>query len=351
MISPLRAVLNRARSGYVGGVRDILPTLARWHAGGRRIAIATVVERNGSAPRDPGATLALNDLGEIAGSVTGGCVEPAVIREAQEVLAGGPAHLREYGIADETAFDVGLACGGTVAILIAPLDTDFIPVLDDAVRADRPIALAVTCDGERIGEQRLYEGPLLDAGESTLARVGDDVVFVHALAPRPAMYVFGAIDHAAALSRVGKLLGYRVTVCDPRAAFVTPERFPDADELVVEWPDRFLARAPVDGNSVVCVLTHDERFDVSALVAALATPALYIGAMGSRVTTTEREERLRADGVDEAGIGRIHAPIGLAIGARSPEEVAVAIGAEIVEAVALARRRAATDSATSLIST
>ena len=165
------------------------------------------------------------------------------------------------------------------------------------------------------------------------------------------MIIFGAIDHAAALARVGKLLGYRVTVCDARSAFVTPERFPEADELVVEWPDSFLERTQVDERTVICVLTHDEKFDVPALIAALETPAVYIGAMGSKVTTADREERLRAEGVDDAGIARIHAPIGLAIGARSPEEVAVAIGAEIVQATALARRRATDESgAVSLLS-
>ena len=332
-------------------MRDILETLARWQADGRRAAIATVVERRGSAPRDAGASLALNDLGEIAGSVTGGCVEPAVIREAQDVLAGAPARLKEYGIADDTAFEVGLACGGTVVILVAELDMSLVPALATAVREDVPIALAVTVTGPAAGAQRLYEGRLLDAGESALTEDEGETVFVHALAPRPALYVFGAIDHAAALARVGKLLGYRVTVCDARAAFVTPERFPEADELVVEWPDRFLRGAPVDERSVVCVLTHDEKFDVPALLAALETPAAYIGAMGSKVTTADREERLRAEGLDDAAIGRIHAPIGLAIGARSPEEVAVAIGAEIVEATALARRRATDESgAISLLS-
>lgn len=328
-------------------MRDLLPTLVRWHADGRRAAIATVVERRGSAPRDPGASLALNDLGEIAGSVTGGCVEPAVIREAQEVLGGGAARLREYGIADDAAFEVGLACGGTVAILIAPLDLALLPQVADAVDADRPIAVAVTAAGDRIGRQRL----VTPAVDSSLTELDGETVFVHALNPRPAMYVFGAIDHAAALARVGKLLGYRVTVCDARAAFVTPERFPEADELVVEWPDRFLRRAPVDASTAVCVLTHDEKFDVPALLAALETPAVYIGAMGSKVTTADREERLRAEGVDDAGLGRIHAPIGLAIGARSPEEVAVAIGAEIVEATALARRRATDESSVSLLAT
>jgi xanthine dehydrogenase accessory factor len=338
-------------------VRDLLPTLLRWHADGRRAAIATVVERRGSAPRDPGASLALNDLGEIAGSVTGGCVEPSVIREAQDVLAGEPARLREYGIADDEAFEVGLACGGTVGILIAPLDLSLVPALDEAVRADRAVALTMAAAGSGLGAQTLVEEPagaveaLLDAGESALADVGGETVFVHSLTPRPAMYVFGAIDHAAAVTRVGRLLGYRVTVCDARAAFVTPERFPDADELVVEWPDRFLERAPVDARTAICVLTHDEKFDVPALVAAVATPAVYIGAMGSKKTTEDREERLRAAGLDDAAIGRIHAPIGLAIGARSPEEVAVAIGAELVEATALARRRAtATSGAVSLLS-
>jgi len=328
-------------------MRDILPTLMRWRAEGCRVAIATVVERRGSAPRDPGASLALNDRGEIAGSVTGGCVEPSVIREAQAVLDGGDARVREYGIADDEAFEVGLACGGTVGILIAKLDTSLLPALDEAVRADRPAALTMTATGSQLGAQHLHDGAdgpvarLLAGGESTLADVDGETVFVHALAPRPAMYVFGAIDHAAALARVGKVLGYRVTVCDARAAFVTPQRFPEADELVIEWPDRFLRRARVDATTAICVLTHDQKFDVPALVAALETPAVYIGAMGSKVTTADREHRLRALGVGDAGLARIHAPIGIAIGARSPEEVAVAIGAQIIEVTAAERRRAA----------
>jgi xanthine dehydrogenase accessory factor len=332
-------------------MRDILPTLERWHADGRRVAIATVVERRGSAPRDAGASLALNDRGEIAGSVTGGCVEPSVILEAQAVLDGEAARIREYGIADDTAFEVGLACGGTVVILIAELDTSLVPALADGVRADRQVSLVVGVAGAHLGEQHFRQGHPLATTDSLLAELDGQTVFVHSLAPRPALYVFGAIDHAAALVRVGKLLGYRVTVCDARAAFVTPERFPEADELVVEWPDRFLRRARIDATTAICVLTHDDKFDVPLLLAALETPALYIGAMGSKVTTADREERLRADGVDESGLARIHAPIGLAIGARSPEEVAVAIGAQIVEATALARRRAADESgAVSLLS-
>jgi xanthine dehydrogenase accessory factor len=330
-------------------MRDLLPTLAGWHAEGRRAAIATVVERRGSAPSDPGASLALSDRGEIAGSVTGGCVEPAVVREAEEVLAGGPARVLEYGIADEEAFGVGLACGGTVGILLAELDLALVPALAAAVDADHPVALTMTASGPRLGTQTLVEEPagsvaaLLEAGESALAADDGETVFVHALTPRPRLYVFGAIDHAAALTRVGRLLGYRVTVCDARGAFVTPERFPDADELVVDWPDRFLRAAPVDARTAICVLTHDEKFDVPVLLAAAETPAVYIGAMGSRKTTAEREARLREAGLDDAALARIHAPIGLAVGARSPEEVAVAIGAELVEATARARRRATPD--------
>jgi xanthine dehydrogenase accessory factor len=172
--------------------------------------------------------------------------------------------------------------------------------------------------------------PLLALGESGVVPVGDEEIFVSSFVPRPAMYVFGAIDFAAALATVGRFLGYRVTVCDPRAIFVTPARFPDADELVTEWPHVFLERAPVDERTAVCVLTHDEKFDVPALRAALATPARYIGAMGSRRTTERRRAKLLEEGVAEEDLARIHAPIGLSIGSRTPEEVALAIGAQIV---------------------
>ncbi len=332
-------------------MRDVLSTLERWVADGQRVAIATVVERQGSAPRDPGASLAVNERGEIAGSVTGGCVEPAVIREAHEVLAGGPARIVRYGIADDDAFDVGLSCGGTVAILIHALDVELVAPLAEAIAADRPVALAISL-GDAIGEQRLVRsdaGPtdavdlaaqaLLDVGDSAIVRAGaDELVFVESYAPRPAMYVFGAVDHASALVTVGRFLGYRVSVCDARALFVTAERFPDADELVVDWPDRFLERSPVDRRTAICVLTHDPKFDVPALKAALASPAGYIGAMGTPRTRDEREERLRAEGVGDADLARIHAPIGLSIGARTPAEVAVSVAAQLIESTTAARR-------------
>lgn len=324
-------------------MRELLPTLAAWTDRGERAVIAVVVERRGSAPRDPGAVLAVSETGAIAGSVTGGCIEPALVGEAEDVLAGGPPRVLSFGIADDAAFELGLACGGTVAVALAELDSSLIAPLQEAVAADRPIAYVIRVAGIDVGSQRLLgpddASPLLAAGENGLVESADGTDFVLSFAPRPALYVLGAIDHAAALVRVGHLLGYRVTVCDARPAFVTRERFPDADELVVDWPDRFLRRAKPDERSAVCVLTHDEKFDVPALQAALDSPALYIGAMGSKVTTADRELRLRAEGVGDADLARIHAPIGLAIGARSPEEVAVAIGAQLVEAAAAVRRR------------
>jgi xanthine dehydrogenase accessory factor len=300
-------------------VRDILDTLAAWDAEGLRAAWAIVVETERSTPREPGAALAVNERGDVAGSVTGGCVEPAVYEEAGAVLAGEPARIVEYGIEDETAFDVGLPCGGTVRILVGEVEGEVVRELAEAVAAERPVELEVSADGARV----------VRPGERTEPELADGV-FHLPLLPRPRMYVFGAVGHAAALARVGRLLGYHVTVSDARARFVTPERIPDADELVVGWPDEVLRDAPVDERTAICVLTHDRKLDVPALKAALASPAGYIGAMGSRRTTEARAEALRDEGVGEEELARIRAPIGLDIGSRTPAEVAVAIAAEIV---------------------
>jgi xanthine dehydrogenase accessory factor len=325
-------------------VRDVLDTLAGWASAGTRVATATVVSIERSAPRDPGAVLAVSERGEIAGSVTGGCVEPAVFEEAREVLAGEPARLRTYGIADEDAFEVGLPCGGTVHVFVDALDPSIAEELARAVAEERPVARLVPVSGPRAGAERLVfadDTPdddagrmaqeLLARGETALVRVGDEDVFVHSFARRPNMYIFGAVGHADALAQIARFLGYRVTVCDARAKFVTRERFPNVDELVVEWPDRFLEGAPVDEQTAICVLTHDHKFDVPLLKAALATSAGYIGAMGSRRTTEERSELLCAEGVSDAELARIHAPIGLGIGARTPQEVAIAIAAQLVD--------------------
>ncbi|MDQ3993707.1 MAG: XdhC family protein [Actinomycetota bacterium] len=324
-------------------MREVLPTLERWVADGLRAATATVVRTERSAPREPGAVLAVSERGEVAGSVTGGCVEPAVYEETQDVLRGGSPRLVTYGIADEEAFEVGLPCGGTVHIFVDALAPELVAPLREAIERERPAALAMTVAGGEPGRKRLVFGDaetdggldtaareLLARGESAIVRVGDEEVFVSSFAPRPRMYVFGAVDHAAAVASVGRFLGFRVTVCDARAKFVTRERFPDVDELVVEWPDRFLVAAPVDERTAICVLTHDHKFDVPLLKVALEKPAGYIGAMGARRTNAERAERLHAEGITDAELERIHAPIGLDIGSRTPEEVAIAIAAEIV---------------------
>jgi xanthine dehydrogenase accessory factor len=326
-------------------MRDVLDTLERWAAEGIRVATATVVETERSAPRDPGAVLAVSERGEVVGSVTGGCVEPAVYEEAREVLAGGEPRLRTYGIADDEAFEIGLPCGGTVHIFVDELDPALVAPLREAIEAERPVAVAARVAGPDAGAKELVtsdSGPeearaLLARGETAL--LGD--LFVSSFAPRPQMYVFGAVDHAAAVARVGRFLGYRVTVCDARSRFVTRERFPDVDELVVEWPDRFLERAPVDERTAVVVLTHDHKFDVPLLKVALRTPAGYVGAMGSRRTTAAREARLREEGLSDEELARLHAPVGLAIGARTPEEVAVAIAAQLIEVTRRVREPAA----------
>ena len=301
-------------------MRDILETLGAWDEEGLRAAWAIVVETERSTPREAGAALAVNERGDVAGSVTGGCVEPAVVEEAQAVLAGDPARLVEYGIEDETAFEVGLPCGGTVRIFIGPVDFEVVRELAGAVAEERPVELEVGASGEA----RVVAG-----GEKAEPELAGDV-FHFPLLPRPRMYVFGAVAHAAALAEAGRMLGYHVTVSDARARFVTSERIPQADQLVVGWPDEVLRDAPVDERTAICVLTHDRKLDVPALKAALASPAGYIGAMGSRRTTEARAAALREEGLGDDDLARIRAPIGLDIGSRTPAEVAVAVAAEIV---------------------
>ena len=335
-------------------MRDILPILQRWTNEGHAVALGSVIERIGSAPRDPGAALAVSASGEVAGSVTGGCVEPAVIREATEVLNGSPGRICRYGLTDDDGFDVGLSCGGTIAVAVYALDPALVAPLSSAVESDTPVAVSVRLAEERFGEQRLVTAAdgrpgdaveaaartLLELGESGVVETRDgELLFVESYAPRPNLYLFGASDHVAAVATMGRFLGYRVTVCDPRTTFMTPERFPDADELVIEWPDRFLETAPVDARTAVCMMTHDLKFDVPALKRALQTGAGYIGAIGSEKTRAERDARLRDEGVGDADLARLHAPIGIQIGARTPEEVAVTIAAQLIESNVVARAK------------
>ena len=342
-------------------MRDITDGVAAWRAAGVRFAIATVVQTWNSAPRQPGAAMAVADNGDVLGSVSGGCVEGAVYELAQQVIATGVPVLETYGVSDDDALEVGLTCGGTVALFVHPGDA--YPQLGDVLEAvadGRPVAVATVMTPGALAGHRLVVTPtevdgslgdegldvgvlehtrgLLAHGGNAVVHVGprgeqrmDDLaVFVQSFAPPPRMLVFGAIDFASAVARIGTFLGYHVTVCDARPVFATRKRFPDVDELVVEWPHQFLARTSVDERTVICVLTHDPKFDVPLLEEALLTPARYIGAMGSRRTHDDRLARLRERGVSEEALSRLSSPIGLDLGARTPEETAVAIAAEII---------------------
>ncbi|RSS42246.1 XdhC family protein [Streptomyces sp. WAC08241] len=342
---------------------DIAEELHRWVEQGRDFAVATVVAVGGSAPRQPGAALAVDGEGTAIGSVSGGCVEGAVYDLCVQALEDGETVVERFGYSDEDAFAVGLTCGGIIDILVTPVRGGVFPAALAAAVEGEAAALARIVSGPDglLGEALLvrpdgsYEGKLgghpeldrtaagearamLDAGRTGTVEIGEDgsrcgqplTLLVESSVPAPRMIVFGAIDFAAALVRVGKFLGYHVTVCDARPVFATPARFPEADEIVVEWPHRYLESTDVDARTVLCVLTHDAKFDVPLLRVALRLPVAYVGAMGSRRTHLDRNERLREVGVTEIELARLRSPIGLDLGARTPEETALSIGAEIV---------------------
>nr|WP_232827540.1 XdhC/CoxI family protein [Jiangella endophytica] len=346
-------------------VQEVMRELVAAVGDGGRTGLVTVVSTFKSAPRQPGASMAVTQAGEAVGSVSGGCIEGAVYELAQEVMAGRPPVLQRYGISDDDAFAVGLTCGGIIDVFVEAVDHETFPTLVDvagSVDAAEPVAVATVVAGPgdigahlvvwpdrtagTLGGRRLDDAVaddargMLDQGMTAIRRYGasgerrlDDLeVFVQSFAPRPRMLVFGAIDFAAALVRVGRFLGYHVTVCDARPVFATRRRFPDADEVVVKWPHDYLASTPVDSRTVICVLTHDPKFDVPLLAAAVGTPAAYIGVMGSRRTHHDRLARLRAEGLTDAELARLASPLGLDIGARTPEETAVSIAAEIIAA-------------------
>jgi xanthine dehydrogenase accessory factor len=347
-------------------VRDILGQIEKWWDAGETFGLATVVRTFHSAPREPGAALAVSAGGEVIGSVSGGCVEGAVYELAQQVCQSGQPVLQRYGVSDDTALSVGLTCGGIIDIFVEPVSKELFPQLGEvaaAINAGQPVGVATVIAGPgQVGARRIIQDEAaaagtLAAGERLDQAVDDDArgmlaqgltgvrhygehgerrldelsVFVQSFAPPPRMLVFGAIDFAAAVARAGKFLGYHVTVCDARPVFATRARFPDADEVVVQWPHRYLADTPVDERTVICVLTHDPKFDVPVLEVALRTRAGYIGAMGSRRTHEDRLARLREAGLGEEEIARLRSPIGLDLGARTPEETAVSVAAELIQ--------------------
>lgn len=364
-------------------MRDLLPQLLDWWRADERVAVATVVRTFRSAPREPGAAMAVGPGGEVIGSVSGGCVEGAVYDLCLEVAETGRPVLARYGVSDDAAFEVGLTCGGTIEVFVAPLSRtawpDFGsfaqqvlgtgPALPDGGRRASGVCVAtvIAADGgaDALGRRLTVVAaqhpaatdPLLAAvaadavgqiaaGASAVREYGPrgertgtgTRVFLQVFAPRPRLLVFGAIDFAAAMARAGRLLGYRVTVCDARPIFATSARFPEADDVVVDWPHRYLAAeieaGRVSEHDAVCVLTHDPKFDVPLLRTALTElpTGTYVGAMGSRRAHAEREARLIEDGVPPAALARLRSPIGLDLGARTPDETAVSIAAEMIAA-------------------
>ncbi|MFJ6453942.1 XdhC family protein [Paenarthrobacter sp. NPDC091669] len=339
-------------------MRDILSEVSTWRV---PFALAMVIGTSSSAPRGVGAAMAIDSVGRVVGSVSGGCVEGDLYARCQEVLETRQPQLATYGISDDDAFTIGLTCGGQVQVFIRCVDpaTGSLRLISTRVRSGIPTALATIVNGVHSGGQlvigdRLIAGStgkrqldeaivrgsqgILEQGTSRTFRVGEEgqrrhediTVFVESYTPPPRMLIFGSTDFAAALSRVGKFLGYRVTVCDARPVFTTPSRFPDADEVVVRWPHQYLADTVIDARTVICVLTHDPKFDVPIIEEALRTPAAFIGVMGSRRTHQDRNSRLRDHGFSESELSRLASPVGLDLGARTPEETAVSIAAEII---------------------
>lgn len=357
---------------------DLAAELHRWCEQGRDFAVATVVATRGSAPRQVGAALAVDGQGTAIGSVSGGCVEGAVYELCQQALASEKSFTESFGHSEEDAFAVGLTCGGALDVLVTPVRAGaawgtalteggspsgvLVQALAAAARGQAAAVVRVVRGPAPLFGQALYVAPdgawvgtlgghldldrtvaaearaRLAAGRSATVEIDKEtsrcgqpvLVLVESSPPPPRMLVFGAIDFASALVGVGKFLGYHVTVCDARPVFATAERFPEADELVVDWPHRYLDSQQLDGRSVVCVLTHDHKFDVPLLVRALRLPVAYVGAMGSRRTHRARLEWLRDAGLGERELNRLHSPIGLDLGARTPQETALSIAAEIV---------------------
>lgn len=331
-------------------MRDVIAHLDAWSAAGVRSATATVVSVKRSAPRPPGAKMAVAADGTVQGMVSGGCVEGAVVVAAEEVLDGGAPRLLHYGIADEDAWDVGLPCGGEIGVWVDRVEGEpmarFAALARDggrgalATRLDSGAKLLVEADGARTGTlgdagldaaAAAHAQELMWAERSAQREVDGVALFLDATAPPPRLVIVGAVDLAAALCRFARDLGWEPSVCDPRGRFATAERFPDARHVVAAWPDKAFAQlGPIDAGTSIAILTHDPKIDDAALLIALRSDAAYVGAMGSRRMQADRRARLLGLGITEAELDRLAAPIGLDLGALTVEETALSVVSEIV---------------------
>lgn len=330
-------------------MKEIVHDIDNWLARGESIALATVIQTWGSSPRPAGAKMAFTAGGEIAGSVSGGCVEGAVIEAGQETLHTGQPQMLHFGVSDETAWDVGLACGGMVDVLVQRLDMAVYAFIRTLIAQNQAAAVITIIRGPGLGESLAAAangrtagtvGNALNEPAIHLARsakqphttfLTDEIeVFVDILRPSPTLVMVGGVHIAITLASFAKTAGYRTVVVDPRRAFGSAARFPHADVLISAWPDEAFEQIELTRETAVALLTHDPKIDDPALKIALNSPVFYIGALGSRKTHAKRKRRLQKMGFDEAAISRIHAPIGLNIGARTPEEIALSTMAEII---------------------
>jgi xanthine dehydrogenase accessory factor len=329
-------------------MREVLDALGSWRERGDRVALATVIDVARSAPRPPGAKMAISSQGEISGSVSGGCVEGAVVEIAERVLAGEPPRLTHYGIADSDAWDVGLPCGGEIDVWVQEYTGGR---FEELARADGRAVEVTLLEGASPGAKLLIEADGAVSGSLGAPELDDDAVriageliwteasehrgpmFFDVIAPAPRLLLFGAVDVAASLCRLARATGWRPYVIDPRARFAAPERFPDAIDVIASWPDEAVARiGGIDPATYIAVLTHDPKLDDAALTLALRSPARFVGAMGSRRAQAKRRERLVAAGFTDEELERLSAPLGLDLGAVSSEETALSILAEVVAA-------------------
>ena len=345
-------------------MRDILSDLENWNAGeNKSIALATVIQTWGSSPRRAGAKMAMTPDGKITGSVSGGCVESAVFDTGVEVLKQNRPQLLHFGVADETAWEVGLACGGSIDIFVEPLNTDLYHLLHRVLVEERPAVLVtvVRSPGELLGREILVREDgsktgtinekldpiafekareVLLQGDSRRVQLRDDVeVFMEVILPPPTLIAVGGVHITIALMALAKTLGYRTVVIDPRSAFGNEERFPNVDQLIQLWPQEAFQQIPITRSTAIAMLTHDPKLDDPALKIALPSSAFYVGALGSKTTQAKRRQRLLDEGLTEEQMDRLHGPIGLEIGAGTPEEIAMSIMAEIVAARNQTERR------------
>ena len=302
-------------------MREVLDELNQWTREGEEIAIATVVETWGSSPRPLGSKMVVTRSGKMAGSVSNGCIEGAVFEEAQKVLKSGQPKLLAVGVADDVAFDVGLACGGHIEVYVQPFVAAHRQLID-MLNANESATLRTDLES---GDTEVRRGAR--SGTELAKRDGD--VFIEPLRRPAHLVIIGAIHIAIPLHRLAKLMGYRVTVVDARAKFATKDRFPEADELIVAWPDEAMAKLPIDSSTYVVILTHDPKFDLPALRAVVGKGAGYVGAIGSRKTNQKRFDALSAEGFSEDAIAEVHGPIGLDLGSRGADETALGIIAEV----------------------